>query len=121
MAKKSGKKTVKKIMKKAVKNKPAKSAASAVPREIVLKNYMEDIVKRNLDDQLQARSDICGCSRCRMDIFAYSLNHLPPKYVVSGKGHIFTKLQEMEMQFNADVTREVYKAVEFIRTHKRHE
>jgi competence protein ComFB len=88
--------------------------------EIVLKNYMEDIVKRNIESQFATRTDICKCDRCRNDVLAYALNHLPPKYVVSDRGHIFTKLQEMETQFNTDVTREVLKAIEFIKTHQRH-
>jgi competence protein ComFB len=86
-----------------------------------LNNYMEDIAGRNLDGQLSEREDLCKCDRCRLDMLAYSLNNLPAKYVVTDRGHIFTRLKEMEVQFNADVTREVYKAVEFVKAHKRHE
>lgn len=90
-------------------------------KDLVIKNYMEDIVKRNRDTQMESRPEICACGRCKLDVFAYAINHLPPKYVVTDKGHIFTKLQEMETQFNADVTREVLRAIEFIKSHKRHE
>lgn len=90
-------------------------------KELVIKNYMEDIARRNRDEQMLDRTDICKCDRCKLDVFAYSINHLPPKYVVTDKGHIFTKLQEMETQFNADVTREVLRAIEFIKKHKRHD
>ena len=89
-------------------------------KEPAIKNYMEDIVKRNMEEQMSKRTDICKCDRCGLDVFAYAINHLPPKYVVTDRGHIYTKLQEMETQFNADVTREVYKAVEFINANKRH-
>lgn len=94
---------------------------SKAEKDMVVKNYMEDIVRRNMDEQYEARQDICKCARCRLDVFALAINRLPPKYVVSDRGHIFTKLQEMEQQFNADVTREVLKAIDFIKTHKRHE
>lgn len=87
---------------------------------LLLSNYMEGFVKRNVDEQFKLRKDICTCKRCKMDCVAYALNHLPPKYVVSDRGHIFTKLKEMEVQFNADVTREVYKAIEFVKGHERH-
>ncbi len=87
----------------------------------VLKNYMEDIAKRNLEEQLSGRNDVCKCERCKLDMLAFSLNNLPCKYVVSDKGHVFTKLKEMEFQFMADVTREVFKAIEFIKNNKRHE
>lgn len=87
---------------------------------IIIKNYMEDIVKKNMKEQFEKRDDICKCELCENDVFAYSLNHLPPKYVVTEKGHIYTKLNEMEFQFNADVTREVLKAIEFVKKNKRH-
>jgi competence protein ComFB len=89
--------------------------------ELVIKNYMEDIVRRSMDSQKNDGKKNCRCERCEKDVFAYALNHLPPKYVVTDKGHIFTKLQEMETQFNADVTREVFKAIEFINANKRHD
>jgi len=88
--------------------------------ELVIKNYMEDIVKRNMESQKEAGAESCWCGRCEKDVFAYALNHLPPKYVVTDRGHIYTKIQEMEVQFNADVTRVVFKAIEFVRKHKRH-
>ena len=87
----------------------------------ILKNYMEDITRRNIDEQFETREDICKCDRCKMDILAYSLNNLPARYVVTDRGHIFTNLKEMEMHFMADVTREVFKAVEFVKAHKRHQ
>jgi competence protein ComFB len=89
-------------------------------KEVKIKNYMEDMVKRNMAEQFERRNDVCKCELCKNDVFAYSLNHLPPKYVVTDRGHIFTKLQEMETQFNADVTREVLKAIEFVKKNKRH-
>ena len=88
--------------------------------ELVIKNYMEDIVRRNMESQKETAVEACWCERCEKDVFAFALNHLPPKYVVTDKGHIFTKIQEMEVQFNADVTREVFKAIEFVKKHKRH-
>lgn len=88
--------------------------------EPVVKNYMEDIVKRNIESQKVLRRDACWCARCEKDIFAMVLNRMPPKYVVTDQGHIYTKLQEMETQLNVDVTREVHGAIKFIANHKRH-
>jgi len=90
-------------------------------QDFQLKNYMEDIARRNLEQQLSEREDICKCDRCRLDMLAYALNHLAPKYVVSHRGHIFTRLQEMEAQFNTDVTMEVYKTIELVHKNTRHE
>lgn len=94
--------------------------AKSEKKEIIIKNYMEDIVKKHMKELLEKRTDVCRCELCENDIFAYSLNHLPPKYVVTDRGRIYTKLQEMEVQFNADVTREVLKAIEFVKKNKRH-
>lgn len=80
-----------------------------------LKNYMEEIVLKNLEEQLAKRSDLPKDERFKLDVYAYSLNQVKPHYVVTDKGHIYTKLKEMEMQFNADVTRVVYQSIEFIK------
>ncbi len=85
-----------------------------------IKNYMEKMVKKNLESQLETRNDICKCDRCKLDVMAYSLNHLPPKYVVTDKGSIYTRLQELEVQMNADITREFFKAIEIVNINKRH-
>jgi competence protein ComFB len=88
--------------------------------EFEVRNYMEDVVKRNIDSQKALRRDVCWCLRCEKDVFAYVLNRMPPKYVVTDSGHIYTKLQEMETQLNVDVTREVHRAIEFVGANKRH-
>lgn len=88
--------------------------------EPVVKNYMEDIVRRNIESQKGLRRDACWCQRCEKDVFAMVLNRMPPKYVVTNRGHIYTKLQEMETQLNVDVTREVHTAIEHVGGNKRH-
>jgi competence protein ComFB len=88
--------------------------------EYLIKNYMEDIVLRNIESQKTKNTKACWCARCEKDVFAFALNKLPAKYVVTDKGRMYTKLQEMETQLNADVTREVYKAIETVAANKRH-
>ena len=83
-------------------------------------NYMEEIVKNTLDDILSNRKDICTCQRCKLDMIAWALNRLPPKYVVSDKGRFYTKLQEVEIQFRTDVIRELAKSIEHIRKNPLH-
>jgi len=77
-------------------------------------NYMEEIVKDALEGILSNRKDICQCQRCKLDMIAWALNRLPPKYVVSDKGRFYTKLQEVEIQFRTDVVRELAKAIAHI-------
>lgn len=74
-------------------------------------NYMEDIVKEQLDEILSKRDDICKCQKCKFDMMVWALNRLPPKYVVTAKGRMYTKLAEQAIQFKADVVRELAKAI----------
>ena len=83
-------------------------------------NYVEDIVKDALEGLLSDKDDICKCQKCKMDIIALALNRLPPKYVVSDKGRIFTKLQGVEIQFRADVAKELTKAISRISKRPQH-
>ena len=86
-----------------------------------LKNYMEDAVKNVLDELLEKRTkDVCKCSRCRLDLVAYALNHLPPKYVVTDKGHTFTRVAEMQQQFSADIIVALSKGMKAIGKNPRH-
>ncbi|MFH1577806.1 MAG: late competence development ComFB family protein [Candidatus Omnitrophota bacterium] len=83
-------------------------------------NYMEDIVKDILDDIIVQKQDICKCAKCKLDTIAWSLNRLPSKYIVSDKGRVYAKLKQQEMQFRADVVRELAKAIALIKRHPRH-
>lgn len=74
-------------------------------------NYMEDIVGDELEKLLADTKDICKCPKCKLDMSAWALNRLPPKYIVTDKGRIFTKLSEQDMQFHVDVIREVTRAI----------
>ena len=88
---------------------------------MLLSNYMEEAVDRTMDEILSPRDDVCKCERCKLDIKALALNHLPPKYVVTDKGYIYTKVNELESQFKADITVAVTNAMKIIRLNPRHE
>jgi competence protein ComFB len=83
-------------------------------------NYMEDMVKDELDSIFDETDDICKCQKCRLDIMVKALNKLPPKYVITDKGRLYTKLKEQEIQFKADVVRELTKAILHISKNPRH-
>jgi len=84
------------------------------------KNYMEDVVFHHLDSII-AMADCCKCSVCRADIMAYALNHLPSKYVVTPNGEVYSKLAELQQQFQADVVMAIIKAIEVVKKNPRHE
>ncbi len=85
-----------------------------------IKNYMEDLVEEVLREYLKNRVDICNCNRCILDMKAFILNKVPPHYVVSDRGYLHWKLDEMRTQFNVDILAVVVEAAEKINNNKRH-
>jgi len=85
-----------------------------------IKNYMEEIVfhmmKEILDD-----INMCTCDKCMLDIAAIALNDLPPKYIVSEKGELFSKINTLRQQFEVDVISAITKAAVLVKRNPRHE
>lgn len=83
-------------------------------------NYMEVMVKESLEELLAEKEDICKCQKCKIDMMVWALNRLPPKYIVTDKGRLYTRLKEQEIQFKTDIVRELTKAIIQIRKNPRH-
>jgi competence protein ComFB len=85
-----------------------------------IKNYMEEIVFNQIQDVL---SDInsCTCEKCILDIAAIALNDLPPKYIVSEKGELYSKINALKQQFEVDVIAAITKAAVLVKRKPRHE
>ncbi|WP_352420017.1 late competence development ComFB family protein [Proteiniborus sp.] len=86
-----------------------------------LHNSMEDVVYRYLDSVLSKYNNVCKCTKCKLDIVALALNNLPPQYTVTEKGKLFTKVKEMEAQYEVDIVREITKAIEIVSRKPHHE
>ena len=86
----------------------------------MMKNYMEIIVGDVLEDMLTKRELKCDCERCVEDIKAITLNSLKPMYVVSDKGIVYNMLSEMDIQFRADVIRQITIAIGKVENTPRH-
>jgi competence protein ComFB len=84
-----------------------------------LKNTMEDVINKNIDSILNVMN-ICKCEKCRADIMAISLNQLPAKYVVTESGELYTKVRELEPQFEVNVETEIIKAAIFVTKNPQH-
>lgn len=86
-------------------------------------NFMEETVKRSLDELLLEPNyrDLRLDEKARLDVLAYALNHLPPKYVVTERGHLFTRVEEMRQQFQTDILVALSKAIEKVRTNPQKE
>jgi len=86
-----------------------------------LVNFMEEAVRRVLEEMQQEGPTGAGdlTEMARMDVLAYALNRLPPKYVVTQKGHLYTRVNELQQQFRTDILVELTKAIAFVKAHPR--
>jgi len=85
-----------------------------------MKNYMEEIVLSAMDDILRD-INVCTCERCRYDIAAKALNDLPPQYIVTKKGEIYSKINNLKAQFEVDVISAITKAAILVKRNPKHD
>ena len=86
-----------------------------------LVNYMQDAVGQALEGLLlePAYRDLHLTEKARLDILAIALNHLPSRYVVTDKGHVFARTNELRHQFKTDSVVELTKAIKHVISHPR--
>ncbi len=85
-----------------------------------LQNYMELLMWQRLDDVLDGHPGICRCEKCRYDIAALAMNFLPPRYVVTDKGQMYTKIKALEQQFTIDIVTAITHAVTIVNRSPHH-
>ena len=76
-------------------------------------NVMEVLVRETAEKYMRA-SGTCCCDQCMVDVMAYTLNHLPPKYVVMSKGEMIPKLTFYEVQHSSDITARLMQACDVV-------
>ncbi len=86
-----------------------------------LVNFMEEAARRSLEEILvePAFKDINLSEKERLDILAIVLNRLPPKYHVTERGYLFTRLEELRQQFKTDLLVELARAIDHVRQNPR--
>ena len=82
-------------------------------------NYMENVVEDAVEKMLERPDAGSFTDKDLADIKALTLNGLPPRYIVTPKGEVFSKLNELSIQFQADVTRCLYLAVQTVKDNPR--
>lgn len=87
--------------------------------EMILKNYMEEIVFSLIDDVLKD-IDVCKCEKCKMDIIAIALNNLPTKYVVTERGELYSKVNILKLQVGVDVITAITRAAMMVKERPHH-
>ena len=86
-----------------------------------MQNYMEILMWQKLDDVLDAHPGICRCEKCRYDIAALAMNFLPPRYVVTDRGQVYTKIKALEQQFTIDIVPATTHAVKVVSSAPQHQ
>ena len=81
---------------------------------------MEEVVFYQMKHVLQDIK-MCQCDKCQMDIAAIALNELPPKYVVTEKGVLFSKIDALQSQFEIGVTSAIIRAALIVKKSPWHE
>ncbi|NLP13729.1 MAG: late competence development ComFB family protein [Clostridium sp.] len=84
-----------------------------------IKNYMEEVVFSIMREIIND-INVCTCEKCMLDIAALALNDLPPKYIVSEKGELYSKVNALKQQFEVDVISAVTKAAVLVKRNPRH-
>ena len=87
--------------------------------EVTLKNMMEILVLEKIDE-LGDKLDCCKCEKCRLDIATYALNRLPPKYVATYLGEVYSKLDTLSVQYDADLLNAIYQAAQIVNENPSH-
>ncbi len=88
--------------------------------EIKSENYIEKIVRDELQRIYEQDPNLCRCPNCYQDIMTLTLNNLPAMYVASEMGHIMTMFNLSKDQLQAQVLVELLKAVEKVKQKPRH-
>lgn len=86
---------------------------------VTIKNYMEEVVN-NLMEGILDDINMCKCETCRADIAAIALNDLPPKYIVTEQGELYSKVNSLRNQFEVDVIAAITKAAVIVKRAPRH-
>lgn len=84
-----------------------------------IKNYMEEAIFNKLYE-LAKDNDFCTCPICRLDIAAYALNCLPPKYVATKTGEVYSRASCLQQQFEVDMTVALLEAIKVVSHNPRH-
>lgn len=86
-----------------------------------LHNIMEEKVIDLTNRLMTEDQEFCTCERCKLDVMALSLNRIQPKYVVTDKGELYGRANLMTSQYDADIVKEVTKAIDIVRKNPNHE
>ena len=86
----------------------------------ILRNCMEGLVI-DMTHDIMSSTDVCDCDKCRLDIVATALNHLPALYSLERINEKFGYTGNVYNYFSQDLRHQILKAISVIRKNPRHD
>ncbi|MBC7217530.1 MAG: late competence development ComFB family protein [Candidatus Caldatribacterium sp.] len=80
----------------------------------MLKNILEDALRRLLPEVYAVKKDLCPCPQCQEDVLALALRSLPPKYVSREQGEVFARLELENPQTQIDMLEALLQAADIV-------
>ncbi|MCC3356935.1 late competence development ComFB family protein [Bacillus sp. REN16] len=77
-------------------------------------NAMEPLVAEAINENWSEYSLPCKCEQCKNDVFAITLNNLPPRYVAKETGMAYVRAQYFNKQMMANLYVKIAEAVKIV-------
>ncbi|MDR0300984.1 MAG: late competence development ComFB family protein [Treponema sp.] len=87
----------------------------------LLKNEAEVLVIREMEQQLNGRTDMCLCNECIVDIAAIALNAVKPLYRFSLLGTLYASQAMTEQSYADSVKNAVAEAIKKVKNNPAHD
>jgi competence protein ComFB len=84
-------------------------------------NIMEELVLEVLNEQWEHLDLGCKCDTCKADVYAITLNSLPPRYVTTSPGRIFVKVEFFSEQSTTNILCQLAKAADIVAANPSHD
>lgn len=78
--------------------------------QLILVNVIEEFVRQKAKETMKEMG-ACDCETCYLNVCAIALNNLPPKYVTTTRGALFSGITATEIGNASTILVEVTKAV----------
>lgn len=105
---------------------PASDTAQQLPPEesnhaddSVLINTVQELTNDKADKYIRLFG-LCSCKRCRNDVLAIALNHLPPQYVVMSRSEFQLRYDMYSNRYDGEITSQLLRACQEVMDHPRH-
>jgi competence protein ComFB len=85
-----------------------------------LHNEAEELVVEEIEKQIPAHPELCTCSECILDVAAYSLNSVRPRYRVSLLDSVFIQPEERS-EYLKEIRRAVHDGILKVSTNPPHD